>query len=68
MLEPSSVTGEDVNKVFKTLGKRTGKQADWNFNKSLISADGKTTKHISSGVTPMGAELRGEIEAILVSK
>ena len=68
MLEPSSVKGESANKVFKSLGKRTGKQPDWNFNKYLISADGKTTKHFSSGVKPMGDELRGEIDAVLASK
>ena len=68
MLEPSSVKGESANKVFKSLGERTGKQPDWNFNKYLISADGKTTKHFSSGVKPMGDELRGEIDAVLASK
>lgn len=68
MLEPSSVKGENANKVFKSLGERTGKQPDRNFNKYLISADGKTTKHFSSAVKPMGAELRGEIDAVLALK
>lgn len=68
MLEPSSVKGEGANKVFKSLRERTGEQPSWNFNKYLISADGKTTKHFSSSVKPMGDELRGEIDAVLTSK
>lgn len=68
MLEPSAVTGEGANKVFKSLSERTGEQPSWNFNKYLISADGKTTKHFSSSVTPMGAQLRGEIDAVLASQ
>ena len=68
MLEPSSVKGGNANKVFKSLSKRTGKQPDWNFNKYLISADGKTTKHFSSSVQPMSDELRGEIDAVLALK
>lgn len=68
MLEPSSVKGESANKVFKSLSERTDEQPNWNFNKYLISADGKTTKHFSSGVKPMSDELRGEIDAVLASK
>ena len=68
MLEPSIVTGQGANKVFKTLSQQTGKQPDWNFNKYLISADGKTVQHFESSVTPMSTELRNEIDKVLVEK
>ncbi len=65
MLEPSSVTGKDANKVFKVLRQQTGIQPDWNFNKYLVSADGKTVKRFGSSIEPMSMELRAEVEKVL---
>lgn len=66
MLEPSSVRGESANKVFKMLSQKTGEQPSWNFNKYLVSADGKTAKHFASNVGPMSKEMRSEIDQVLV--
>lgn len=68
MLEPSSVTGEGANKIFKAVGQRSGKQPGWNFNKYLISADGKTVQHFGSSVEPMSAALRSEIDKLLAAQ
>jgi glutathione peroxidase len=65
MLEPSSVRGENANKVFKMLSQQTGKQPEWNFNKYLISADGKTIKHYASEIGPMSKEMRSEVDRVL---
>lgn len=65
MLEPSSVRGENANKVFKMLSQQTGEQPGWNFNKYLVSADGKTVKHFASKVGPMSDEMRSEVDRVL---
>ncbi|MBL4670990.1 MAG: glutathione peroxidase [Arenicella sp.] len=65
MLEPSSVRGENANKLFKMLSQKTGKQPGWNFNKYLVSADGQTVKHFASDVEPMSKEIRSEVDRVL---
>jgi glutathione peroxidase len=64
MLSPSAVTGRAANPVFQEVGRRT-EPPTWNFNKYLVSADGKILQHFDSGVRPDSVELRKAIEALL---
>jgi glutathione peroxidase len=64
MLAPSSVTGKDANPVFAELDRRAG-EPSWNFNKYLVSADGKVVKRFDSDVTPDAPELTRAVEQLL---
>ena len=64
MLSPTSVKGAGANPVFAELAARTEAPA-WNFNKYLVSADGKRVEHFASKVTPGSDELAGAIEKLL---
>ncbi len=64
MLAPSSVTGKDANPVFQELDRRT-QEPSWNFNKYLVSADGKLVQHFDSDVKPDSAQLNRAIEQLL---
>jgi glutathione peroxidase len=67
MLEPSRVRGDSANDLFRKLSERTGEQPSWNFNKYLVSADGKKVQHFSSSVKPASSTMRSAIDEILVS-
>jgi len=60
MLSPSVVTGRNANPVFKELARKSS-EPGWNFNKYLVSADGKVV-HFDSGVKPDSAQLNKAIE------
>jgi glutathione peroxidase len=64
MLAPSSVTGKDANPVFQELDRRT-REPTWNFNKYLVSADGKRVQHFDSDVAPDSPKLATAIEQLL---
>lgn len=64
MLSPSAVTGRAANPVFQELGRRTSAPS-WNFNKYLVSADGKVIRRFDSRVKPESAELQQAIEQLL---
>lgn len=64
MIAPQSVKGASANPVFKELARQT-KEPSWNFNKYLVSADGKVVKHFESRVTPDSAEMTSAIESLL---
>jgi glutathione peroxidase len=64
MLAPTSVKGEGANPVFQELGSRT-EAPGWNFNKYLVSADGKVVQHFGSRVKPESEELAAAIEKLL---
>lgn len=64
MLAPSPVTGKNANPVFQELDRRAG-QPGWNFNKYLVSADGKVVQHFDSDVAPDSPELTTAIERLL---
>lgn len=64
MLSPTSVKGAGANPVFAELSART-EAPSWNFNKYLVSADGKAVRHFASKVTPGSDELTGAIEELL---
>jgi glutathione peroxidase len=64
MLSTSSVTGNDANPVFQELDRRATAPS-WNFNKYLVSADGKVIQHFDSEVAPESARLTTAIEQLL---
>ncbi|NND82892.1 MAG: glutathione peroxidase [Gammaproteobacteria bacterium] len=65
MLEPSKVTGDDANPLFKQLAQRSGQQPGWNFTKYLVSADGTQVTHFPSKVTPESDDFIAALEASL---
>ena len=64
MLAPSSVTGAKDNPVFRELNRRAG-EPSWNFNKYLVSADGKSVQRFDSDVTPDSPQLTRAVEQLL---
>jgi glutathione peroxidase len=64
MLSPSVVTGRNANPVFKELARKSSGPG-WNFNKYLVSADGKVVQHFDSDVKPDSAQLNQAIEQML---
>lgn len=64
MVSPSPVTGKNANPVFRELN-RMSEQPSWNFNKYLVSADGKSVQHFGSEVAPDAASLTQAIERAL---
>jgi glutathione peroxidase len=64
MLAPSPVTGKNANPVFQELDRRAG-EPTWNFNKYLVSADGKVVQHFESEVAPDSAKLTTAIQQLL---
>jgi len=64
MLSPTRVSDRAANPVFLELNRRSGPPS-WNFNKYLVSADGKVVKRFDSEVRPDSAELQQAIERLL---
>jgi glutathione peroxidase len=64
MLAPTAVTGQKANPVFLELNRRAG-EPSWNFNKYLVSGDGKAVEHFDSRVTPDAPKLLSAIEQLL---
>ena len=64
MLAPQHVKGPDANAVFKELARQT-EEPKWNFNKYLVSADGKVLKYFDSRVAPDSREFNEAVEALL---
>jgi glutathione peroxidase len=64
MLAPSAVTGKEANSVFRELNRRAG-EPSWNFNKYLVSADGKSVQRFESDVTPDSPQLTRAVEQML---
>jgi glutathione peroxidase len=50
--------------VFAHLNSET-REPQWNFNKYLVSADGKVLKHFNQTVEPDAAEMINAIESLL---
>lgn len=68
----SSVKGDDISPLFKYLTTNAKPDATdeigWNFEKFLISRNGKLVSRYKSGVTPDSAELTTAIETELAKK
>jgi glutathione peroxidase len=58
------VKGPEANAVFKELNKQTT-EPKWNFNKYLVTADGKVSQYFESKVTPDSEQFTAAIEKIL---
>jgi glutathione peroxidase len=67
MVATSDVRGDKANSVFRELNRQAG-EPKWNFNKYLVTPDGKVIKHFDSTVAPDSAELTAAIEAVLPAK
>lgn len=64
MFAPSSVTGAKANPVFRELA-RQAREPSWNFNKYLVSPEGKVVAYFGSGTKPESKELNAAIEKLL---
>lgn len=64
MLSPTVVTGRNANPVFAELA-RQQRQPGWNFNKYLVTPEGKVTAYFDSNATPESAQLNQAIGALL---
>jgi glutathione peroxidase len=64
MISTTSVKGPAANPVFKALAAQTS-EPRWNFNKYVVSADGKSVQYFDSRVTPESPELTAAIEKVL---
>ncbi len=61
MFEPTIVSGDDIDPLYRMLKKATGKEPSWNFNNYLVNRDGEVVKHYSQRVTPANPDLIAEI-------
>lgn len=64
MLAATDVKGKNANATFKYLNAQS-KAPSWNFNKYLISADGKTVQHYGSNTKPMSKTFTKDTEQAL---
>jgi glutathione peroxidase len=67
MFDKIDVNGANANPFYKALKDGVKPTADikWNFEKFLISKDGKVVARYGSGAKPMGSELVAAVEAEL---
>jgi len=64
MLAPTKVKGEKANPVFQHLNTAT-RAPSWNFNKYLISNNGKNIEHFGSRTKPTGSKLESALKKAL---
>src|SRR5262245_11663342 len=64
MLAPQHVKGPDANAVFKELARQT-QEPKWNFNKYLVTADGKVAQYFESSVAPDSRQFNEAVEKLL---
>jgi glutathione peroxidase len=64
MLAPLNVTGNAANPVFQELA-RQSHAPTWNFNKYLVSGDGRVRNYFDSSTTPDSVEFQSAIEQLL---
>jgi len=65
MLSPLPVKGPAANPVFRELIRQSGHEPSWNFNKYLVSPQGKVAAYYDSDVTPESQELADSVETLL---
>jgi glutathione peroxidase len=68
MFAKSSVSGKEVNPLFKMLIAKTGTTPKWNFYKYLIDRDGNIVDSFNSLTKPDSKSITSEIEKLLKSK
>lgn len=64
MFAPTVVTGAKANPLFRELARQT-QEPSWNFNKYLVTPDGKVVGYYGSRTAPDSAELQAAIESLL---
>jgi glutathione peroxidase len=67
MMTKTSVVEGTANPLHEALAKSTGQRPKWNFHKYLIGRDGTTVASFASKVDPESAEMKAEIERLLVA-
>jgi len=67
MIAPTHVRGDEANAVFSHLNQATSKPS-WNFNKYLISGDGKTVEHFGSNTKPLDSKLEKRLKKMLAQQ
>lgn len=67
MFAKSSVKGSNANLLFKQLAKQTGDAPSWNFQKYLISRDGRQVLSFGSQIAPESKSMTDAIEQMLKS-
>jgi glutathione peroxidase len=65
MFSTVKVRGKKAHPFYKKLKEESGVEPTWNFNKYLISKNGKVISTFKSGVKPDSPELISAIESIL---
>ena len=65
MFATVKVRGKKAHPFYKKLKEESGVEPTWNFNKYLISKEGRVVSTFKSGVKPDSLELISAIEEIL---
>ena len=65
MFATSKVRGKKANALYKKLIEQSGVSPSWNFNKYLITRDGKVASTFGSKVKPDSPELISKIKELL---
>jgi glutathione peroxidase len=65
MTEITHVKGSEAHPFYAWLRAETGFVPGWNFNKVLIAPDGSIAGTFGAPVKPEGAQIAGQIEAML---
>lgn len=66
-----AVKGDAADPLYKFLTSQAGTaggEVSWNFNKFLVTPEGKVVAHLSSKVEPTSDELKKQIDAVLPKK
>jgi glutathione peroxidase len=64
MFAPTAVTGPKANPLFRELARQT-QEPSWNFNKYLVTPEGKVVGYFGSRTAPDSAEMQAAIEKLL---
>ena len=67
MFSKSSVKGEKINPIFKTLTEAAGGRVMWNFEKFLIARDGSFIDRWRSITGPDSKSIKKAVEKALAS-
>ncbi|MBN8420840.1 MAG: glutathione peroxidase [Verrucomicrobia bacterium] len=65
MFAKVTIKGEGKSPLYAALQKAVGGEVGWNFEKFLVSKDGKVLQRFASDVEPDSPELKAAIEAAL---